>query len=390
MALKRLAILGSTGSIGQNTLAVAEAAPERFAVVSLAAATSVQILAEQARRHRPEVIAVKNAEAARALEALLPAGDSTRVVHGPTGYLAATLECRADMVLSAMVGSAGLVPTFAAVAAGIDVALANKESLVAGGELVMAKARETGAAVLPVDSEHSALFQAMMAGAGGEVRRLWLTASGGPFRDLSREDMEGVTPEQALKHPNWSMGAKITVDSATLMNKGLEVIEAHWLFDQPLSNIKVVVHPQSLVHSLVEFKDGNLIAQLGPPDMRLPIAFALGHPERLDLGLPTIDPTEMGALEFSPPDLERFPALGLAYRAGEAGGTCPAALSGANEVAVQAFLERRLSYTGIARLLERVLERHPGGAASSVEAVLHADQEARRRARQMIEGGETS
>lgn len=387
MALKKLAILGSTGSIGLSALDVIERAPDRFQVVSLAAANSIEPLAAQAIKHRPLIISVLTQERAAALSELLPPELRARVVHGPQGYEAATLECGADMVLSAMVGAAGLLPTYGAVKAGIDVALANKESLVAGGQAVMAMAAKTGAALLPVDSEHSALFQALCGGRVEEVKTLWLTASGGPFRQMPAAFLVSVTPEQALKHPNWDMGQKISIDSATLMNKGLEVIEAHWLFDQPFSAIKVVIHPQSWVHSMVEYVDGSILAQLGPPDMRLAIAHALAHPQRLDLGLPTLDPLTMGSLSFKPPDPQRFPALALAYAAGEEGGTCPAVLSAANEVAVQAFLDRRLPFMGIVALCEKVLEAHQRQPASDLNLVLEADAWARETATGILEAG---
>jgi 1-deoxy-D-xylulose-5-phosphate reductoisomerase len=279
---RRLAILGCTGSIGTSALEVVRAHPGRFAVASLAAARSVEVLARQAIEFRPQVLAVIDQAAAQALKALLPADLASRVTFGPQGYLEAAVGAGAQVVLSAMVGAAGLLPTYAAVRAGLTVALANKETLVAGGEPVMAAAKASGAAILPVDSEHSAIFQSLMGNDPKRVRHLWLTASGGPFRDFSQAQLNQVTQAQALNHPNWSMGPKITVDSATLMNKGLEAIEAHWLFNQPLERIKVVIHPQSVVHSLVEYVDGSVLAQLGLPDMRLPIAFALAYPERLE------------------------------------------------------------------------------------------------------------
>jgi 1-deoxy-D-xylulose-5-phosphate reductoisomerase len=344
----------------------------------------VEALAGQIARHRPEVAAVFDHAAAKALKALLPADSSTRVVHGPQGYLEAAVGCGPKMVLSAMVGAAGLVPTFAAVAGGVDVALANKETLVAAGHLVMAEAKRTGAAILPVDSEHSAIFQALMGNDPARVRRLLLTASGGPFRGKSAEEIKLVTREQALNHPNWSMGPKITIDSATLMNKGLEVIEAHWLFDQPLKKVEVVIHPQSVVHSLVEYVDGSIVAQLGVPDMRLPIAFALAYPERRDWSLPALDLTKSEPLTFEPPDLTRFPALGLAYAAARAGGATPAVLGAANEVAVEFFLAGRLDFPGITTCVRAVLEGFDNRPAGSVAAVLEADRWARQQARAWV------
>ena len=383
--MKKLAILGSTGSIGTSALDVVGPNPDKFEVVSLAAATSVEALAGQIEQHRPKIAAVLNAERADALRELLPSGLDVKIVHGPQGYLAAALEPEPDLLLSAMVGAAGLLPTYAAVEAGVDLALANKETLVAGGELVMAKARERGAAVLPVDSEHSALFQCLMGGEPEWVETLWLTASGGPFREMAKSDMAKVTPEMALKHPNWSMGPKISIDSSTLMNKGLEVIEARWLFDQPMERIKVVVHPQSMVHSMVQFIDGNFLAQIGPADMRLPIAFALDYPKRSSWHMPTLDITELGKLSFEEPDLERFPALGLAFEAGKAGGLAGAVLNAANEVAVERFLAGGLDYPGIPACVEAVLAKHQNQSIESVRHIMETDLWARREARSWLD-----
>ena len=382
MGMKNLAILGSTGSIGLSTLEVLAAHRDRFRVKSLAAARSVEALARQAALWQPELLAVLDAPAAERLKALLPAGLKARVVHGPQGYLEAAAGCGADLVVSAMVGAAGLLPTYTALKAGIDVALANKETLVAAGELVMAAAAESGAAIIPVDSEHSAIFQSLMGNQHAAVKRLWLTASGGPFRDHGPAQLAEVTPAMALDHPNWAMGPKITIDSATLMNKGLEVIEAHWLFGQDYDHITVVVHPQSVVHSLVEYVDGSFIAQLGLPDMKTPIAFALSYPQRLALDLPQLNLAQVASLTFRDPDLERFPALGLALAAGRQGGSAPATLNAANEVAVGLFLEGRLPFMGIAACVEAVLETHQGGPLGSVAEVLEADRRARALARE--------
>lgn len=384
MAVKKIAVLGSTGSIGKNALEVVEQRPDLFEVVSLAAARSVEVLAVQARRHRPRLIVVLDAEAAQRIKALLPEDLARLVVHGPAGYIEAVVSAGADVVLSAMVGAAGLMPTFAAVRAGITVALANKETLVAGGEVVMKKAAETGAQIVPVDSEHAAIFQALLGSRPQEVRCLWLTASGGPFRGKSAAELEKVTPAEALDHPNWTMGPKITVDSATLMNKGLEVIEAGWLFGQPLDKVRVVIHPQSVVHSLVEFVDGTMLAQMGVPDMRLPIASALTHPERLPWELPRLELTRLKALTFEEPDMKRFPALAVAYAAGRTGGSAPAVLNGANEVAVEAFLAGRLDFTGITACVTQALEAHQAGPLESVAEVLEADRWARNQARQWL------
>ncbi len=385
MDVKKLAILGSTGSIGHSTLEVVAAHRERFSVVSLAAARSVEELARQAALLQPRLLAVLDQEAARRLKALLPAGLKARVVHGPQGYLEAAAGCEADLVLSAMVGAAGLLPTYAAIKAGIDVALANKETLVAGGELVMAAAAESGSAIIPVDSEHSAIYQSIMGNDPAGVRRLWLTASGGPFWRWSKERLAGVTPEMALAHPNWSMGPKITVDSATMMNKGLEVIEAHWLFAMGYDDIKVLVHPQSVVHSLVEYVDGSFLAQLGLPDMKTPIAFALAHPQRLALEAPRLNLAQVACLSFEEPDMERFPSLGLALAAGREGGSAPAVMNAANEVAVGLFLAGRLAFKSIAACVGAVLQSHRAQPLESVAAVLEADRWARAEARTWAE-----
>jgi len=383
--VKKLAILGSTGSIGKSTLEVVAAHRERFPVVSLAAARSVEELAKQAALFQPQVLAVLDKEAADKLKTLLPSGLKAEVVYGPQGYLQAAAGCGADMVLSAMVGAAGLLPTYAAIKAGIDVALANKETLVAAGELVMAAARESGSAIVPVDSEHSAIYQSLMGNDPAGVRRLWLTASGGPFWSFTKEQLAGVTPEMALAHPTWSMGPKITIDSATLMNKGLEVIEAHWLFDRGYDDIKVVIHPQSVVHSLVEYVDGSFLAQLGLPDMKTPIAFALAHPQRLAMDMPQLNLAQVARLSFEEPDLERFPALGLAFAAGREGGSAPAVMNAANEVAVGLFLRGSLTYGQITVCVRAVLDEHQTHSLPSVAAVLEADRWARTQARAWAE-----
>ncbi len=385
MAVKKLAILGSTGSIGVSTLEVISGHRDKFQVVSLAAARSVEALAAQAALHQPGLLAVKDAAAADQLKALLPTGFKGKVLSGPQGYLEAAAGSGADLVVSAMVGAAGLLPTFTAAKAGIDIALANKEALVAGGSLVIEAARANGAAIIPVDSEHSAIYQSLMGQDRDGIKRLWLTASGGPFRDFSAAELARVTPQMALDHPNWSMGPKITVDSATLMNKGLEVIEAHWLFGQSFERIKVVIHPQSVVHSAVEYVDGSLIAQMGQPDMKAPIAFALSYPQRLALDLPALDLAQVASLTFFEPDLERFPSLALAFAAGRAGGSAPAVLNAANEIAVGRFLEGRLSYPGISACVEAVLEQNTSGSPASVAEVLEADRWARSKARAWVE-----
>ncbi len=384
--MKRLAILGSTGSIGRNTLDVVDSHAGRFSVAALAASgRDLAALAEQVRRFRPSLVAVRDPEAARRLAVEI--GAVARVVAGPDGIVEAARAGDVDVVVCGLVGAAGLEPAYAAADAGKVLALANKEALVAGGAFVTRRAAETGAEILPVDSEHNALHQCLRGERTEEVRFLWLTASGGPFRDFSLERLREATPEEALDHPTWRMGPKITVDSATLMNKGLEVIEAHWLFGLPAERIRVVVHPKSVVHSMVEFVDGSFKAQLGVTDMRHPIQYALTWPDRLPSSLPPFDPVAVGPLVFHEPDVERFPALRMAYRALEAGGAAPAVLNAANESAVEAFLARKIGFLDIATLVERVLDEHGGDAASSLEDVLAADRRARRAARRHLEQG---
>ncbi len=374
--MRRLTILGSTGSIGRTALDVARRLVGEITVVGLSACTNVALLARQVRDVGPEAVAVGSAEGARALRVAVP-GWRGDVLIGPEGLAALAGGTPADLVLVGVVGVAGLEPTLAALSAGKDVALATKEVLVAGGALVTSAATQRGRRILPIDSEHSAIFQCLAGQDAGAVARLWLTASGGPFLHLDREAMEAVTPADALRHPTWQMGPKVTVDSATLMNKGLEVIEAHWFFGVPASRIEVVIHPQSVVHSLVEFVDGSLLAQLGAPDMHLPVQYALTYPRRLPATGTRLDLRTLGTLGFEPPDPGRFPCLGYAREALEMGGTAPAALNAANEVSVRQFLEGRIRFPEIARNVRRVLDRHTPAPATSVVAVLAADREAR-------------
>jgi 1-deoxy-D-xylulose-5-phosphate reductoisomerase len=386
--VKRLAVLGSTGSVGLQTLAVVEAFPERYRVVSLAARRSVDRLAEQVRAFRPERVALAEPEAAAALRERL--GDHpVEILAGPEG-LAAAAACDVDLCVAAMVGAAGLEPVLAAIRAGRDVALANKEVLVMAGALVLRALRETRGALLPVDSEHSAIFQALSGQPRERVRRLILTASGGPFRSWPAERIEKASVEEALRHPNWEMGPKITIDSATLMNKGLEVIEARWLFDVGAERIDVVVHPESIVHSAVEFVDSSVIAQLGLPDMRVPIAVALAYPDRLELDLPRLDLAALGSLHFEPPDRKRFPCLGLAHAALAADEAAPCVLNAANELSVTAFLEGRIAFPRIAAANEATLEAHVArgarGALRDLRDVLEADAWARSWTRAWLEG----
>jgi 1-deoxy-D-xylulose-5-phosphate reductoisomerase len=382
--VKNLAILGSTGSIGRSTLAVVAEHPGEFTVAALAAGRNVELLAAQIGEFHPRLVSVQDEAAAARLRKLLPPGKNPEILAGPQGAAAVATITGADLVVSAMVGAAGLEPTLAAIEAGIPVALANKETLVAAGSLVMAAAQKKGVALLPVDSEHSALMQALQGQRREDVKKLWLTASGGPFRSWPAEKLAQVTPAQALRHPNWDMGAKITIDSATMMNKALEVIEASVLFALPVDRIGVYIHPQSIIHSLVEFVDGSVIAQLGVPDMRLPIAYALTYPRRLPLSGPTLDLGRIAQLTFEEPDLERFPSLGLGYEAARAGGTMPAVLNAANEVAVAAFLEERLSYQGIPRVVAATMGAHVPESLHSLEQVLGVNRWARECAQNLI------
>jgi len=382
--VKRLAILGSTGSIGRSALAVVDAYPDRLKVVSLAAGDNVALLAEQTSKYRPLAVSLSSGAALDRLResgAPLPA----TIGAGTEGLIAVATHPDVDLVICASAGTAGLEAVLAAIAADKTIALANKEVLVMAGELVTAAARRRGVAILPVDSEHNAIHQCLHGRQRGEIKRLILTASGGPFRHHSLEALDHVAPEEALRHPTWQMGRKITIDSATLMNKGLEIIEARWLFDVGASQIDVVIHPQSVVHSLVELIDGSFIAQLGITDMRLPILYACSYPDRWEGPLPSLDLTQCGRLEFEAPSMERFPCLGLAYRALRAGGTAPVVLNAANEEAVAAFLQRRLSFTAIPRVIEQAMSAHSIGAVDSLEAVRAVDAAARQFARATIE-----
>jgi 1-deoxy-D-xylulose-5-phosphate reductoisomerase len=382
--VKRVAILGSTGSIGMQALDVVARFPDRFQVVALAAGRNGERLAEQVARFRPRAVSVADPACARELRGRIPA--SVELLVGEQGAVELARRADVDFVLGAISGGAGLRSTAAAIEAGKPVGLANKESLVLAGELLMARAAEKGVAILPVDSEHSAIHQSLVGHNRGEVRRLILTASGGPLRAVPAAELEGVTPERALKHPNWSMGDKITIDSATLMNKGLEVIEARWLFDVEPGRIDILVHPDSVVHSMVEYVDGSVVAQLGTPDMRGPISYAMGHPERLPLDLPPLDLAHLGRLSFEQPDAERFPAFTLAYRALERGGTAPAVLSGADEAAVAAFLAGRCRFTEIATICGAVLDAHRPEPVRSVEQALAASEWGRAEAERRVGG----
>jgi len=382
--VKRLAILGSTGSIGCNVLDVVRQFPERFQVVGLAAGRNVALLAEQVQEFRPALVSVEEPQLKTELRRLLPGGNSVPMAAGISGAKEVAAATGADLVISAMVGAVGLEPTLAAIEQGIAVALANKETLVVAGSLVMTAAWQRQVPIIPIDSEHSAIFQAIQGNRAKDIRRLWITASGGPFWRRSREELATVTAAAALQHPKWSMGPKITIDSATLMNKGLEVIEASVLFNLPPERIQVHVHPESIVHSLVEYIDGSVIAQLGIPDMRVPISYALAYPERLPMDLPALNLFEVGKLTFEPPDLERFPCLGLAFQALAAGGDMPAVLNAANEVAVAAFLRGAIPFPAIPEVISRAMAAHTVQPLSSLEQVLAVDRQARRAAQTII------
>lgn len=406
VVIKGVSILGSTGSIGRQALDVISRYPDRFFVAALAAGKNWRLLSEQIARFRPELVSVTDEKDVRLLEKSLPGGYKPEIHWGEEGLQAAAACPSADVVLTALTGTAGLLPTVAAIKAGKDIALANKETLVAAGAPVTKLALDKGVNILPVDSEHSAIWQCLSgripvsefrracgqscstAGAlkgicSQEVGNIILTASGGPFR-REPEDLSGVTVDMALAHPNWQMGKKITIDSATLMNKGLEVIEAHWLFGVEYSRIRVVVHPQSIIHSMVEFIDGSVLAQLGLPDMRLPIQYALGYPERLANDLPRVNWFELNALTFEAPDFSRFPLLRLAFEAGETGGTMPAALNAANEVAVEAFLNRNIAFSSIYTVVSRVLENHRIISEPDLDEILATDMNSRREAMEYV------
>jgi 1-deoxy-D-xylulose-5-phosphate reductoisomerase len=380
MSVRGISILGSTGSIGCNTLRVIEAlGSEQFRIVALAAGRNIEKLADQISRFRPELVSVKDEESAEELRAELQRRGISRprIALGVDGLVEVATHDQADCVVSATVGAVGFVPTLRALEAGKRVALANKETLVMAGELMTRAAEKSGAELLPVDSEHNALHQCLRGEKRSEVRRIILTASGGPFRTRDKAAMSSATVAEAMKHPTWSMGAKITIDSATLMNKGLEVIEAHWLFGYSADEINIVVHPESVVHSMIELIDGSVIAQMGITDMRHAIQYALTYPERYPSQLPPLDVARLSSLHFEAPDLERFPCISLAYRALRTGGTLPAAMNAANEEAVQAFIDERMSLADIPLVIESVMDQHQVTAVSNLEAVLEADRAAR-------------
>jgi len=382
--MKSLSILGATGSIGTQALDIVRQFPDCFRVRALTAKTRVAALAKQIMEFTPLIAAVVDAEHAGQLKTMLPPDLDVEIVFGEAGYTRAATCADTDMVLGAMVGAAGLAPILAAIDAGKDIALANKETLVMAGAIVMEKVAHRGVKLMPVDSEHSAIFQSMAGQEKSSVREILLTASGGPFLNRPLAQFGGISPEEALRHPNWAMGSKITIDSATLMNKGLEVIEARWLFDIDFQRIKVVVHPQSIVHSMVSYADGAVIAQMGVPDMKGAIAYGLSHPRRLPLDVPPPEFAHIGRLTFEDPDLKRFPCLSLAYRAGEQGGTLPAVLNAANEVAVAAFLKKRLPFTGIYPIIDQTMSRHGADNGVDLRQIIEADRWARQTASSLV------
>ncbi len=381
--MKKLAILGSTGSIGVNTLDIIERFRERFAVVGLSAGTNVRLLREQVLKFAPRTVSVLNEPLAHRLREEL-GSHPVEILHGGKGVIGVATLPEIDMVVSAIVGAAGLAPTVSAIRACKDVALANKETLVIAGRVVMELAKENGVTILPVDSEHSAIFQSLVGHKKKNVKRIILTASGGPFLNRPYEELKDATVQETLKHPVWQMGEKITVDSASLMNKGLEVIEARWLFDIPHEKIDVHIHPQGIVHSMVEYVDGSVIAQMGVPDMRGPISYALAYPEHLRTDLPSLNFLEIDRLTFDLPDEKRFPALRLAYKALEQGGTMPAVLNAANEVAVTSFLCKKLNFIRIPDIIKQTMNCHKVKEIHTIDDVLKADQWARRKAKELV------
>jgi len=391
MSVKQVAILGSTGSIGVNTLDVIRAHPERFKVVALTAAKQVDRLAEQCIEFKPSIAVVADANGAAQLQKLLLEKKiNTQVLYGSQALVNAVTDSNCDTVMAAIVGAAGLVPTLAAAKAGKRVLLANKEALVMSGDLFMQAMKQGGGELLPIDSEHNAIFQCLPNCYSKDpnpslgVEELWLTASGGPFRNTPLDQLASITPDQACAHPNWVMGRKISVDSATMMNKGLEVIEAFWLFGLPLQKIKVLIHPQSVVHSMVRYRDGSVLAQLGQPDMRTPIAYGLAWPERIEAGVSPLSLTQLAALSFTEPELDRFPCLSLAFSAAAAAGTAPTVLNAANEIAVAAFLEQGLPYLKIPVVVDKVLNTISSVNADSLELILDLDGRARRIAEEVV------
>jgi 1-deoxy-D-xylulose-5-phosphate reductoisomerase len=382
--MKKIAILGSTGSIGVNALRVIQANPEKYQVTALAAGKNIRLLLEQIKRFRPLAVAVMEETAANELKAQMTNSGRPEIFFGTEGFIRLATLTEVDTIISAMAGAAGLLPTYSGIKAGRNIALANKETIVMAGSLVMAEARKHGVSILPIDSEHSAILQSLQGHPREDLRRVILTASGGPFRDLSLEEMSKVTPAQALNHPNWNMGPKVSIDSSTMMNKGLEAIEAKWLFDLKMDQISILIHSQSIVHSMVEYKDGSIISQMGVPDMTIPISFALSFPHHLKTRVPPLELEKIGILSFEKPDMKRFRCLDLALKAAEIGGSMPAVLNGANEIGVESFLKGNIGFLDIPDLIEKTMASHKSHPIDSIETVMEVDRWARDMARSML------
>jgi len=382
--MKNIAILGSTGSIGVNALSVIQANPEKYQVTALAAGKNIRLLLEQIKRFQPLAVAVIEETAANELKAQLTNSGRPEIFFGTEGFIRLATMTEVDTIISAMAGAAGSLPTYSGIKAGRNIALANKETMVMAGSLVMAEARKHGVSILPIDSEHSAILQSLQGHPREDLRRVILTASGGPFRDLSLEDMSKVTPAQALNHPNWNMGAKVSIDSSTMMNKGLEAIEAKWLFDLKMDQISILIHSQSIVHSMVEYKDGSIISQMSVPDMIIPISFALSFPHHLKTRVPPLELEKIGTLSFEKPDMKRFRCLDLALKAAEIGGSMPAVLNGANEIAVESFLKGNIGFLDIPDLIEKTMASHKNHPIDSIETVMEVDRWARDMARSIL------
>ena len=382
--MKKIAILGSTGSIGVNALRVIQANPEKYQVTALAAGKNIRLLLEQIKRFRPLAVAVMEETAANELKAQMTNSGRPEIFFGTEGFIRLATMTEVDTIISAMAGAAGLLPTYSGIKAGRNIALANKETMVMAGSLVMAEARKHGVSILPIDSEHSAILQSLQGHPREDLRRVILTASGGPFRDLSLEEMSKVTPAQALNHPNWNMGPKVSIDSSTMMNKGLEAIEAKWLFDLKMDQISILIHSQSIVHSMVEYKDGSIISQMGVPDMIIPISFALSFPHHLKTRVPPLELEKIGILSFEKPDMKRFRCLDLALKAAEIGGSMPAVLNGANEIAVESFLKGNIGFLDIPDLIEKTMASHKSHPIDSIKTVMEVDRWARDMARSKL------
>jgi len=382
--MKKIAILGSTGSIGVNALKVIRANPEKYEATALAAGRNIDLLLKQIEAFRPVAVSVLDEDLGSELKNRLGGNKGPKVFYGNEGFVRLATLDQIDTVISAMTGAAGLLPTYEAIKAGKDIALANKETMVMAGHLIMTAVKKNGVSLVPIDSEHSAVLQSLQGQTKEDLRRVILTASGGPFRDASMEQMTTITPAQALNHPNWHMGPKISIDSATMMNKGLETIEAKWLFDLEMAQIGILIHPQSVVHSMVEYKDGSVIAQLGIPDMMIPISYALSFPHHLKNSLSTLRLEEIGMLNFEKPDMKKFPCLELAFRAAKIGSSMPAVLNAANEIAVESFLDGKIAFLDIPELIDKSMEAHQPHHVKTIEMVMAADRWARKTARGLL------